>query len=1007
MRFRLLGPLRVWDGATLLPIRAAQQRVVLSVLLIETGQVVSLDRLVDEVWGERPPRGAVTVLRGYVMRLRRMLGGNGHGSVLTRPGGYELVTADDDVDALVFQRLVASGRSALSKGAGDRAVAELSQALVLWRGHALADVPTSPTIAGYVTGLEQARLAALEDKVDGQLSLGRYGDVVAEVERLVNLHPLRERLWEHLVLALYRSGRRAEALGAYQRARAVLTTELGLEPGNRLQELQQDILAGNDQPSGKTTFSGVTPATKSVVPRQLPADTTAFTGRLKELRELDAVSQTSGPPLNAAVITGAAGIGKTALAIHWAHRVADQFPDGQLYLDLRGYHPDHPMTATEGLAAFLTALGLAGQHIPLEENERAARYRTEIAGQRMVIVLDNAATVEQVRPLLPGTGTSTVLVTSRDSLAGIVARDGARRLTLDLLPRADAHALLNRLIGPQAEAEPDAVTTLAELCDRLPLALRVAAELATSRPTTTLRALSAELADQQQRLEALDGGGDPRTAITTVFSWSIHHLPPDVARTFRLLGLHPGPNFDGFATAALADVGLASARRILDLLARAHLVHSTVSGRYGMHDLLRAYAADRATAEDIDHREAQGRLFDYYLATATVAMDSLYPAESHRRPRIPSPGTPGPNLADLDAARGWLDTERYTLLAVAAHSATHAMDMSATLWRYLDGGHHIDAVGLHTCAYDAARQVGDPAGQAIALHGLGTAYTWLSQYPSASQHLHEALSLFRQVGDEGGELRAHASLGIIAGLMDRHEPAAEHFAQALTLSRRIGDHTGEAKALLNLGVIDTKASRHEAAIDHLERALNLFQRDGNRVGIANSLDSLGLVEQRLGRHQAAARHLEEALALFRELGAQQGEARTLDNLGIVYLRLGHTEQAAAHLQAALTLFREVGDQEGQIWALNGLGETSHAVGDPRHALDHHAAALAIAVEIGVLDQQARAYTGLGHAQRALNNPSQARDHYERALALYTGLGAAEAQDIHHHLATLRPATHHP
>ncbi|MDQ4032540.1 MAG: NB-ARC domain-containing protein, partial [Actinomycetota bacterium] len=409
----------------------------------------------------------------------------------------------------------------------------------------------------------------------------------------------------------------------------------------------------------------------TAVPHQLPADTSHFVGRAEELRQLskllgNSVTEDGGTVVISAV-SGTAGVGKTALALRWAHRVRDEFPDGQLYVNLRGYDPDRPLSAADALAGFLRALGMAGQDIPLELEERAASYRSLLDGRRMLIVLDNASTVEQVRPLLPGTA-SCVVVTSRDSLAGLVARHGAQRLDLDLLIPEDAVALLGVLIGSRVTTEPDVAAALARQCAWLPLALRVAAELAVTRPATTLAQLVDELSDQQRRLDLLDADGDDRTAIRAVFSWSYHHLPAETARAFRLVGLHPGPSLDSYAAAALVKSSHQEAQRHLDVLTRAHLIQLS-SGRYGMHDLLRAYATDLATDEE--RTAALTRLFDHYLATAAAAMDTIYPAERHRRPRVPAVVTPSPPVVEPQDARAWLDTERATLADVCAFTAAH------------------------------------------------------------------------------------------------------------------------------------------------------------------------------------------------------------------------------------------------------------------------------------------------------------------------------------------------
>jgi tetratricopeptide (TPR) repeat protein len=751
------------------------------------------------------------------------------------------------------------------------------------------------------------------------------------------------------------------------------------------------------------------PSTPDPVPRQLPADVVGFTGRTDQLATLDALladAEQTASATRIASITGTPGVGKTALATHWAHRVADRFPDGQLYLDLRGYGQDRPMAAGEALARFLTALGVAGPHIPVTLDERAARYRSEVAGRRLLIVLDNASSVEQVRPLLPGTGTCAVVVTSRDRMGGLVALDGAQRVDLDLLPPADAHALLGRLLGPRAE--PAATAALADLCVRLPLALRVAAELAASRPAAALADLVEELADRKRRLELLEAGDDPRAAVAEVFSWSLQHLRPAAARVFRLLGLQPGPDIDSYAAAALAGTDLTQAHRDLGALARTSLVQPTTDGRYGMHDLLRAYASGlTATMDpDADRSAALDRLYDYYLATAAAAADRLYPADAARRPSIKPVSTPIPDVADRETARRWLESERDCLAAVAAHAAAHGRPnhttrLSAVLYRYLDGSDSDQAVAIHTHAHQAARQAGDPAAQAGALRRLGTTYLQLGRFQPATDHLRHALALCRQAGDPVGEARTCTNLGIAEDRCGRYGPAADYHARALGLYRQAGDPVGEARALTNLGTIELRRGRYQAATRHTEQALTLFRQAGDPAGEAQTLANLGTIELRRGRYQTATRHTEQALTLFRQVGNPRSEACTLQSLGTIHTRAGQPGQAGRYHEQALTLLRRLGDREGQAWALNGLGEAACSGHCPTDAVDHHSAALQIAADLGAPDQQARAHTGLGHAHRALGDLPQARRHYEDALRLYTGLEAAEADDLRAHLTSLK------
>ncbi|MGH3825477.1 MAG: ATP-binding protein [Pseudonocardiaceae bacterium] len=798
-----------------------------------------------------------------------------------------------------------------------------------------------------------------------------------------------------------------------------------------------------------------------VVPAQLPPAVEVFTGRSQELAALDrllkrtadqavAAQVTGGDPTAVVIsaVSGTAGVGKTELALRWAHRVRGDFPDGQLYVNLRGFDPEQPLSAADALAGFLRALGLAGQSIPVEVEERAAAYRSLLDGRRMLVVLDNAASVEQVRPLLPGTPSCVVVVTSRDSMAGLVARHGARRLDLDLLLLEDAVALLAALIGERVQAEPEAAAALAQLCARLPLALRVAAELAAARPAITLAQLVGELADEQLRLELLDAGGDARTAVRGVFSWSYRHLTAAAARTFRLIGLHPGPDFDSYAVAALVDTSLAQAQQIVDLLARARLIRDPRPGRYGMHDLLRAYATHLADVEDseVDRRAALTRLFDHYLAAAAAAMDALIPAEQHRRPRIPPPATPTPPMPDPATARAWLDAERVTLTAVSAYSAAygwpgHTTHLSTTLYRYLDfGGHFLDGLAIHTHALHSAQHVGDSAVEADALLKLGHIYWRQGHYHQAAERLQQALTLTREIGDRLGEARALNNLGIVYWRRGHYQRAADCHQQALDLFSEIGDRVGQAHALNNLGNVCRRQGSYQRAADYHQHALTLTRTIGGRLCEAEALTNLGAVYRRQGLYQQAADYHQQALDLFSEIGDRHGEARALTNLGAVYRQQGDYQQGIDHLQQALTLaleigdqfgeadalinfgavyrrqdqdqqaadyyqqaldlFRKIGDQHGEACTLNRVGETLVATRQPDQALGHHATALTLANQIGDRYEQARAHNGLAHAHQAADDLDQARHHWQHALDLYTDLGVPDAEEVRDCLTVL-------
>src|SRR5579863_1244146 len=907
-----------------------------------------------------------------------------------------------------------------------------------------------------------------------------------------------------------------------------LADALGLTSGGRAEFVEaarpvNEIGAGTREP----------PPT-GPVPRQLPAAATDFTGRSAELATLTELSRPGGVTLVVSAAGGIAGVGKTALAVYWAHQAAGQFPDGQLYVDLRGYDPGQEMLPTDALAGFLRALGVAGQDIPAEQDDRAARYRGLLAGRRMLVLLDNAGSAEQVRPLLPGSATCTVLVTSRDALPGLTASDGAERLGLDLLPAADAEALLTRLIGDRATADPVAVTALAGHCARLPLALRVTAELAATRPADPLASLATELTSHQQHLEhttdtslatkpasqqqhlehttdtslatkpashqqhlehttdtslatkpashqqhlehttdtslatkpasqqrclerTADGGPhaashNPLTAVLAVLSWAYRYLDPETARTFRLAGLHPGPDLDRYAIAALTGRQAGQADQALARLTSAHLMHVTAPGRYGLHDLVRDYACELTAVHDGEDagRAALTRLFDHYLHTVATAMDALFPALHSRRPRIPAPASPAPAVTDPATAQAWLDAERATLVTVAGHAAArgwpgHATRLAATLIGYLDTGSHFpEAVTVCACACQAAREAGDRDAEAAALSGLALIDLQQGRNPQATDYLGQALALYRETGDRAGQARSLLNLGFIDLQQGRCKLAIEHSLQAVDLSRDTTEWRAMAQGLANLGRAELRLGRYMDAINHNRKAQALFRRNGDLSGVAETLNIIGAANQRQGRYRLAVEQHTQALALYRKTGDRAGQAESLFRLGIldlcrdryqkaidhhrqalaiyrdmgkpdaggypltylgdVHLRQGHHRQAISHYQEALQLFRQSGALAGQTEALNGLGEALLATSRPAGARTQYSAALTLATEIGEQYEQARAHNGLGHVCRLVGNPGRARLHWRAAFALYTGLGTPEAEQVRAQFATLRQGT---
>jgi tetratricopeptide (TPR) repeat protein/DNA-binding XRE family transcriptional regulator len=739
------------------------------------------------------------------------------------------------------------------------------------------------------------------------------------------------------------------------------------------------------------------------VPHELPGAVRDFVGRAGEMAVLsDLLAYTDQAGQGTVVISaigGAAGVGKTALAVQWAHQAAEQFPDGQLYINLHGYDPGEPVAASDALAMLLRSLGMPGPDIPVETGERAVRYRSLLAGRRMLLVLDNARDSGQVRPLLPGTAECVTLVTSRDSLAGLVARDGARRLDLDILPGAEAAQLMLALIGSRAAEDPGATRALAEACCRLPLALRVAAELAAARPAVALTALAREL-EGLQRLDLLDNGADPHTSVRAVLGWSYRHLDPATARTFRLAGLCPGHDFDRYAISAVTGTGLDEAGRMLTALARAHLVQPTGADRYGMHDLLRGYSRELAALDPEEQRRgALGRLLDYYLATASAAMDAAFPAERHRRPRVPASATEGPPMTSETAAWAWLDAERASLIAAAAHAAgndwpSHATRLSDTLFRYLDtAGLFAEARVLHGHALRAAQRSDDLPAEASALTGIGLAYAQQGRLQEAVTHFEQALTLSRTAGDKNGQARVLNYLGASHMRAGRYEDAARRLTLALELYRQTGELTGGAYALSNLGHVFSLQGDHEAASRHLKQAKAAFGDLGDRQGEASVLHRIGLARLRQGNYDQAVGGLAACLALYREFGDRVGEAEASTSLALIRARQGRHAQAIRHLRQALARFRELGDLFGETHALNGLGEVLLAAGRAPDAHGHYTAALTLARQVGEKPEQARAHEGLGSIYHAQGDDDQARQQWQAALAIYTELGLEEARRV--------------
>jgi DNA-binding SARP family transcriptional activator/Tfp pilus assembly protein PilF len=999
VRVQVLGPVRAWVDGRPVELTSAGRRAVLGLLALAGGQPLGRPELIDTLWGDRPPASAANIIQTHVKHLRRLLepgrASRSHSSRLPRVGdGYALRVSAGNLDLLRFRRLLAEAATARQREDRQGAAELFTEALGLWQGVPLMDVPL---LAGHpkVVALVEERHAALGRYGELMIALGAVSEALPVLEEAAAAQPLDEAGQARLIRAYAVAGRRAKAFATFHETRKRLAEELGVDPGPELSAAHAAVLREAGEPAATAA-----PAPQKPVPAQLPADVPGFIGRDEELTALDLLvadaEQFTAVVISA--VSGMAGVGKTALAVRWAHRARSRFPDGQLYVNLRGYDTEQPMTPEDALAGFLRALGLPGGQIPGARDERAAAYRSLLDGRRMLIVLDNAASVDQVQPLLPGTASCAVVVTSRDTLPGLVARHGASRLVVPLLHQDESLALITRLIGDRVHEDPGAAADLITRCARLPLALRVAAELAVGRPEAPLRELVTELADEGRRLELLNAGGDPQTGVRAVFSWSYRQLTPAAARAFRLLGLLPGPDVEAYAAAALLGTDLATAGQLLEVLARAHLVQRTAADRFTLHDLLRAYAIELgAETGEAAGLAAVTRLFAAMLFTAAAAIGTLYPAEQHRRARVERPEAPVPPVADGGDAQAWLDRERANLAALVTHAATHdqpahAIQLTIILLRYLEsGGHYPQAVAMHEHALRAARQAGDAAAEAQLLTNVAVMDVQQGHYERAGVLLEEAIARARQCGDHAAEARALGNLGHVHQWQGRYEEAAERLREALALCRLTGDGAGEARALGNLGQVYRRQGNDEQASAYLSESVRICRRIDDPVGEGYALVSLGDVAVRQRDTARAIRAHREALAVFRRTNERAGTALALDGLGAV-------TRDTVFLREALEIFRRIGERAGETRATNSLGTVLTTTGRAAQGREQHLAALALAIEIGDRYEWARAHAGLARAAETLGETEAAGPHWRQALSRYTEIGAPEAEDIRRVLA---------
>ncbi|MEO3780176.1 BTAD domain-containing putative transcriptional regulator [Micromonospora sp. B11E3] len=915
----LLGPVELRAAGMQFDAGPRKQRTVLAALLVDAGRPVPVAELIDRVW-DQAPRQVRGALHTYVTRLRRLLAqaaqADGTSADLSyRAGAYTLSVDLDRIDLHRFLRLVEQGRA---PGLADTERARLLRAaLRLWRGTPLAGLSGS-WVEQVGETLAQQRLAAVLALAPAELRLGRANAVVDELRGLLKEHPLSEPLAAQLMRALHQAGRGAEALDCFARVRRRLVEELGTEPGSELRRVHQALLRGDPDappPGPADRQAAPAPARRGPLPpctpAQLPPAGQGFTGRDALLARLDgladAADRRSGPVV-VAVLSGTAGVGKTALAVHWAHRARHRFPDGQLYVNLRGFDvTGSAMSPGEALRGFLDALQVPAHRIPASLDGQVGLYRSLLADKRVLVLLDNARDAEQVRPLLPSSPGCLVVVTSRNQLSGLVVVEGAHSLVLDLPTIAETRRLLaNRLGSDRTATQRSAVDDIITRCARLPLALAVVAARAAAAPTFPLDALADELREAQGALDAF-AGGDTTTDVRTVFSWSYQTLSPPAARLFRLLALHPGPDISTPAVASLAGVPRPRARQLLAELLSAHLLTEHAPRRFSIHDLLRAYAGELTQAHDSDAERCTvtRRLLDHYLHSAYAAVLLLDP---HRtRPPLTGlqPGVTPVRPTDRRSAMAWLRTERPVLLAVLAYATRtqhegHIWQLAQLLASWFERqGHWRDWTESQLAALGAARRLGDPGVQAEIHRSLGRARLRQGRVEEGHRHHRTALTLATASGDRCGQARVHAELaaawhpGVPARYLHRHVRAA------LDLERELGDRVARADVLATVGWACAQLGEHERAVGHCHRALTLQEETGDRAGAALSRSTLGYAYHHLGRHRTAVDCLRAAAIEFGELGDPYREATSLTWLGDSHRAAGELDAAGLAWRRAL------------------------------------------------------------------------------------------------------------
>ncbi|MFI5973139.1 AfsR/SARP family transcriptional regulator [Streptomyces sp. NPDC051452] len=942
LRFSVLGPVRAWRGESALNTGSPQQRALLAALLLREGRTATAAELIDALWGTEPPSQALAALRTYASRLRKVLDPD---VLVSESGGYAVRgLREGALDLAAAQELAT--RAEKARGGNDlgRARELLRDALDLWDGEPLAGVP-GPYAEAQRARLEEWRLGLLEARLDMDLEQGCHAEAVSELTALTAAHPLRERLRELLMLALYRGGRQAEALAVYADTRRLLAEELGVDPRPGLSELQQRILQA-DPALAEPSAPAAEPAAAVVRPAQLPASVPDFTGRATFVTELSEVlssaSETEGRVMAVSALAGIGGVGKTTLAVHVAHRARPAFPDGQLYVDLQGAGP-RPAEPETVLGSFLRALGTADSAIPDSLEERAALYRSILDGRRVLVLLDNAKDAAQVRPLLPGTEGCAALVTSRVRMLDLA---GAHLVDLDVMAPDEALALFTRIVGEErVAAEREAALDVVAACGFLPLAIRIAASRLAARRTWTVSVLAAKLADGRRRLDELQAGD---LAVKATFDLGYGQLEPAQARAFRLLGLADGPDVSLAAAAAVLDLPAEQTEDLLESLVDTSLLESAAPGRYRFHDLVRLYAracAEREERPPSERAAALSRLLDFYLATTAGVYAIERPGDrlvDHLEPA----GVPALVFPDRRAAQDWLYSEAVPLLACVRQSSSgptlrRAVDL---LWAAVDlaesGANFKEYEAAGAALRDAAHSARDGRAEGRAFLVLANARHWSGQFAQADEEARQALALSEAADDPLPRCWAANILGAFSFYQSRYAEAEEYLERAIREFRACGDLSGAAAALCNLSRLHLQTERADSAVHLARQGTEMYEELGHSLKAANGHYALGLALGASGRLDDAAAHLDQALPVFRAGRQRLWEGMTLFRLAELDLLAQRPAQAAAYAEMALTPLGEIGGEwrRGNVLtvlgkALDGIGHTGRAQVCWREALD--------------------------------------------------------------------------